>query len=106
MSDITNAAVEAATMTEEIEKIEPAAITIDEVETYDLPSTYDDYEGAPPAAPAPFRIADERDIPVILDTDSEVKAAKYQACGMEIEKDAILKSGVHMYTMIRRRKQS
>ena len=61
MSDITNAAVEAATMTEEIEKIEPAAITIDEVETYDLPSTYDDYEGegAPPAAPAPFRIADD-----------------------------------------------
>ena len=59
MSDITNAAVEAATMTEEIEKIEPAAITIDEVETYDLPSAYDDYEGAPPAAPAPFRIADD-----------------------------------------------
>lgn len=51
MSDITNAAVEAATMTEEIEKIEPAAITIDEVETYDLPSTYDDYEGAPPLLP-------------------------------------------------------
>ena len=54
----------------------------------------------------PFRIADELDIPVILDTDSEVKAMKYQACGMEIEKDAILKSGIHMYTMIRRRGQS
>lgn len=55
MSDITNAAVEAAITTEEIEKIEPAIITIDEVEDYDLPSTYE--EGTPP--PAPFRIADD-----------------------------------------------
>ena len=59
MSDITNAAIDAANMTGEIEEIQPAAITIDEVETYDLPSTYDDYEGTPPAAPAPFRIADD-----------------------------------------------
>ena len=55
MSNITNAAIEAENMTEEIEKIEPATITIDEVENYDLPSTYE--EGTPP--PAPFRIADD-----------------------------------------------
>ena len=55
MSNITNAAIEAENMTEEIKKIEPATITIDEVENYDLPSTYE--EGTPP--PAPFRIADD-----------------------------------------------
>lgn len=55
MSDITNAAVEAATMTEEPEQIEAAAITIEEAEGYELPSTYE--EGTPP--PAPFRIADD-----------------------------------------------
>lgn len=55
MSDITKAAAEAAITTEEIEKIDPAIITIDEVEDYELPSTYE--EGTPP--PAPFRIADD-----------------------------------------------
>lgn len=55
MSDITNAAVEAATMTEEPEQIEAAAITIEEAEGYELPSAYE--EGTPP--PAPFRIADD-----------------------------------------------
>lgn len=55
MSNITNAALKAENMTEEIEKIEPATITIDEVENYDLPSAYE--EGTPP--PAPFRIADD-----------------------------------------------
>lgn len=55
MSDIAKAAAEAAITTEEIEKIDPAIITIDEVEDYELPSTYE--EGTPP--PAPFRIADD-----------------------------------------------
>lgn len=48
----------------------------------------------------PFRLADELGIPVILDTDSEVKAAKYEHVGMHADKDLILESGVHMFTMI------
>ena len=48
----------------------------------------------------PFKAADSESVPCILDTDSELKAAKYSACGMKISDDAVLESGVHMYTMI------
>ena len=48
----------------------------------------------------PFELADGLGIPVILDTDSEVKAAKYEHIGMRVDKDLILESGVHMFTMI------
>ena len=49
----------------------------------------------------PFAEAAEAGIPCILDTDTPLKAAKYGHAGMRIEKDAVLKSGIHMYTMIR-----
>ena len=49
----------------------------------------------------PFAEADEHGLITILDTDSEKKMKKYEHEGMTAEKDAVLKSGVHMYTMIR-----
>lgn len=48
----------------------------------------------------PFRMADENGIPAILDTDAEVKMQKYCHEGMRIAKDELLKSGIHMYTLI------
>lgn len=49
----------------------------------------------------PFALAGKEGIPCILDTDTPLKAAKYEHIGMRIEKDEVLKSGIHMYTMIR-----
>ena len=48
----------------------------------------------------PFELADTYGIPVILDTDAEWKAVRYQSVGMRVERDEILESGLHMYTMI------
>ncbi|MCR4950283.1 MAG: GNAT family N-acetyltransferase [Solobacterium sp.] len=47
----------------------------------------------------PFREAEKHGIACILDTDSEVKAAKYMHLGMVCEKEMILQSGLHMYTL-------
>jgi GNAT superfamily N-acetyltransferase len=49
---------------------------------------------------APFAEADKNHIPCILDTDSEHKAVRYAHVGMRIERDAVLASGLHLYTMI------
>lgn len=48
----------------------------------------------------PFALAEKLKIPVILDTDSEYKAIRYEHIGMRVEKDALLESGLHFYTMI------
>ncbi len=48
----------------------------------------------------PFEEAESLGIPVILDTDAEHKAVRYEHIGMRIEKEEILPSGLHMYTMI------
>ena len=48
----------------------------------------------------PFALADAYGIPCILDTDSPLKAAKYEHVGMRIERHQILRSGLAMYTMI------
>ena len=48
----------------------------------------------------PFEIAKREKIPVILDTDAEHKAKRYEHIGMRIEKDEIVPSGLHLYTMI------
>ena len=47
----------------------------------------------------PFAEAERCGCACILDTDSSRKAAKYMHVGMQCEKDAVLESGVHMYTM-------
>ncbi len=47
----------------------------------------------------PFAEAERCGCACILDTDSSLKAAKYMHVGMQCEKDAVLESGVHMYTM-------
>ena len=49
----------------------------------------------------PFEEARKAGIPCILDTDSEIKAAKYMHVGMTCERDALLENGIHMYTLIR-----
>lgn len=49
---------------------------------------------------APFAEADACGIPCILDTDSPLKAAKYEHIGMHAERHAVLASGLRMYTMI------
>ena len=48
----------------------------------------------------PFAQAKNQGIPLILDTDAEHKAMRYEHIGMRIEKHEILPSGLHMYTMI------
>lgn len=48
----------------------------------------------------PFETAQKEMIPVILDTDAEHKALRYEHIGMEIEYDEILPSGLHLYRMI------
>ena len=53
----------------------------------------------------PFQEADENGLITILDTDAEIKMKKYEHEGMQVEKDAVLKSGIHMYTMIRRERK-
>ncbi len=47
----------------------------------------------------PFALARERNLPCILDTDSAVKAAKYQAVGMRIVKEKQVNDTIRMYTM-------
>lgn len=49
---------------------------------------------------APFALADELGIPCILDTDAEHKAIRYESVGMRVERDQLLDSGMHFYTMI------
>lgn len=53
----------------------------------------------------PFQEADENGLITILDTDAGIKMKKYEHEGMQVEKDAVLKSGIHMYTMIRRERK-
>lgn len=48
----------------------------------------------------PFAIAERERIPVILDTDAEHKAKRYEHIGMRVERDEIVPSGLHLYTMI------
>lgn len=47
----------------------------------------------------PMQMAKERNIPCILDTDSDVKMQKYRHIGFRITDDMILPDGNHMYTM-------
>lgn len=46
-----------------------------------------------------YEIAEREKTDVILDTDSELKALKYQHAGMQVVKDKVLESGLHMYTL-------
>ena len=52
----------------------------------------------------PMQIADERNIPCILDTDSEEKMRKYRHIGFQVTDDLVLSDGNHMYTMEYRKK--
>ena len=54
----------------------------------------------------PFRIAEERSIPCVLDTDTPLKAAKYARCGMEKSAEKRLKNGVCLYTMCFKHKKA
>ncbi|MCD7823468.1 MAG: N-acetyltransferase [Oscillospiraceae bacterium] len=47
----------------------------------------------------PFRIAHERNIPCILDTDTELKVKKYTSCGMKKTAETSIKGGGTIYTM-------
>ncbi|MCD7956050.1 MAG: GNAT family N-acetyltransferase [Lachnospiraceae bacterium] len=47
----------------------------------------------------PFRIAQERKIPCVLDTDTELKVKKYSSCGMKKTAETSIKGGEMMYTM-------
>lgn len=49
----------------------------------------------------PFRIAQERNIPCVLDTDTELKVKKYISCGMKKTAETPIKGGGTMYTMER-----
>ncbi|MCD8190685.1 MAG: GNAT family N-acetyltransferase [Clostridiales bacterium] len=49
----------------------------------------------------PFRIAQERNIPCVLDTDTELKVKKYVSCGMKKTAETSIKGGGTMYTMER-----
>ncbi|MCD8013794.1 MAG: GNAT family N-acetyltransferase [Lachnospiraceae bacterium] len=46
-----------------------------------------------------FRIARERNIPCVLDTDTELKVKKYISCGMKKTAETSIKGGGMMYTM-------
>lgn len=48
---------------------------------------------------AAFELAGNNHVKCVLDTDSEIKAKKYQHCGMKLVKEQLLDSGVHMYTL-------
>lgn len=47
----------------------------------------------------PMQVASERNIPCILDTDSEAKMRKYRHIGFRVTDDMVLPDGNHMYTM-------
>ncbi len=49
----------------------------------------------------PFRIAQERKIPCVLDTDTDLKVKKYISCGMKKTAETPIKGGGTMYTMER-----
>ncbi|MCD7880788.1 MAG: N-acetyltransferase [Clostridiales bacterium] len=49
----------------------------------------------------PFRIAQERKIPCVLDTDTALKVNKYISCGMKKTAETSIKDGGTMYTMER-----
>ncbi|MCD8052148.1 MAG: GNAT family N-acetyltransferase [Clostridiales bacterium] len=49
----------------------------------------------------PFRIAQEQNIPCVLDTDTELKVKKYISCGMKKTAETQIKDGGTMYTMER-----
>ncbi|MCD8067948.1 MAG: N-acetyltransferase [Lachnospiraceae bacterium] len=49
----------------------------------------------------PFHIAQERNIPCVLDTDTELKVKKYVSCGMKKTAETPIKGGGRMYTMER-----
>ncbi|MCD8337840.1 MAG: N-acetyltransferase [Lachnospiraceae bacterium] len=49
----------------------------------------------------PFCIAQERNIPCVLDTDTELKVKKYISCGMKKTAETSIKGGGTMYTMER-----
>ncbi len=54
----------------------------------------------------PFRIARERNIPCVLDTDTELKVKKYISCGMKKTAETPIKGGGTMYTMEHQKKIS
>ncbi|MCC8103327.1 MAG: N-acetyltransferase, partial [Clostridiales bacterium] len=47
----------------------------------------------------PFRIAQVRKNPCVLDTDTELKVKKYVSCGMKKTAETPIKGGGTMYTM-------
>lgn len=47
----------------------------------------------------PFFIAAQNKIPCVLDTDTELKVAKYMRCGMKLVKSKKRKKGLALYTM-------
>ena len=48
-----------------------------------------------------YALADERGIPVILDTDDQDKAARYVHLGMKLDRIRSCGEGFHMYDLIR-----
>lgn len=48
---------------------------------------------------AAFELASNNQVKCVLDTDSEIKAKKYEHCGMKLIKEQLLDSGIHMYTL-------
>lgn len=48
-----------------------------------------------------FKLAEENGVKCVLDTDSKLKADKYQHVGMKLVKEQELESGIHMYTIER-----
>ncbi len=48
-----------------------------------------------------YQLADKKHVPVILDTDDQIKAAKYQHLGMKMDRVRICGGRFHMYDLIR-----
>lgn len=54
----------------------------------------------------PMELAEQRQIPCILDTDSELKMRKYRHLGFVVKDEMVLSDGSHMYTMEYQKKGS
>lgn len=52
-----------------------------------------------------YALADERRIPVILDTDDRDKAARYEHLGMKLDRVRRCGEQFHMYDLIREYKE-
>ena len=48
-----------------------------------------------------YRLAESRDVPVILDTDDRDKASRYEHLGMKLDRIRTCDDKFHMYDLIR-----